>query len=77
MHSIEENNTWRLTEFPYGKKPIGLKWIFKLKNDAVRNVVKYKARLVAKGYVQKHGVDFNEIFAPVTRSEERRVGKEC
>ena len=30
-------------------------------------VVKHKACLVAKGYVQKQGVDFEEVFAPVAR----------
>jgi hypothetical protein len=30
-------------------------------------VVKHKARLIAKGYVQKQGVDFEEVFAPVAR----------
>jgi hypothetical protein len=31
--------------------------------------VKHKATLVAKGYVQKKGVDFDEVFAPVARLE--------
>ena len=73
MQSIEENNTWKLSELPPGKKTIGLKWIFKLKKDAEGKVLKHKARLVAKGYVQEHGVDFDEIFAPVTRLETVRL----
>ena len=32
-----------------------------------------KARLVAKGYVQRHGVDYDEIFAPVARLESVRL----
>ena len=44
MQSIEENNTWKLTKLPTGKKTIGLKWIFILKKDAEGNIIKYKAR---------------------------------
>jgi len=36
-------------------------------------VVKHKARLVAKGYVQKFGIDFEEVFAPVARLDTVRV----
>ena len=36
-------------------------------------VIKHKARLVAKGYVQKHGVDFDEVFAPVVRLDTIRL----
>ena len=40
-----------------------------MKRNADGSVNKFKARLVAKGYVQRHGVDFDEVFAPVTRLE--------
>lgn len=51
ISSIEENKTWRLVDLPSGHRPIGLKWVYKLKKDAQGVVVKHKARLVAKGYV--------------------------
>lgn len=35
--------------------------------------MKQKARLVAKGYVQKHDVDFEEVFAPVARLDTVRL----
>ncbi|CAA7014535.1 unnamed protein product [Microthlaspi erraticum] len=34
ISSIEKNNTWDLVELPYGAKPIGLKWVFKLKRNS-------------------------------------------
>jgi hypothetical protein len=36
-------------------------------------IVKHKARLVAKGYVQREGVDFDEVFAPVARMDSVRL----
>lgn len=73
LEAIERNNTWKLVELPSGHKPIGLKWVYKLKKNTEGDIVKYKARLVAKGYVQKQGVDFEEVFAPVTRLETVRL----
>jgi hypothetical protein len=73
MNSIEANATWRLVDLPVGHRPIGLKWVYKVKKDAAGNVVKHKARLVAKGYVQRHGVDYDEVFAPVARLESVRL----
>lgn len=52
LESIEANNTWILTNLPKGQKPIGLKWVYKVKKDAGGKIIKHKARLVAKGYVQ-------------------------
>lgn len=73
IDSIEKNETWRLTDLPAGHKAIGLKWVYKLKKDTNGDIIKHKARLVAKGYVQKQGVDYEEVFAPVTRLETVRL----
>ncbi|KAK8951630.1 hypothetical protein KSP39_PZI004097 [Platanthera zijinensis] len=73
LNSIRDNNTWEITTLPNGQKSIGLKWVFKTKRAPEGNIVKHKARLVAKGYVQRHGVDFDEVFAPVARLETVRL----
>ncbi|KAD4180218.1 hypothetical protein E3N88_28809 [Mikania micrantha] len=73
LDSIERNGTWSLVKNPPGVKPIGLKWVYKIKKDAKGDVTRYKARLVAKGYVQKRGVDYDEVFALVTRMETVRL----
>jgi hypothetical protein len=33
LESIKENKTWTLVDLPRGHRPIGVKWIFKLKRD--------------------------------------------
>lgn len=71
--SIIKNEVWSLVELPSGVKPIGLRWIFKIKRNSDGTINKYKARLVAKGYVQQHGIDFEEVFAPVARLETIRL----
>uniref|UniRef100_A0ACD5YKV7 Uncharacterized protein n=3 Tax=Avena sativa TaxID=4498 RepID=A0ACD5YKV7_AVESA len=73
MESIRSNDTWELSSLPKGHRAIGLKWVFKVKRDPARNIVKHKARLVAKGYAQRQGVDFDEVFAPVARLETVRT----
>jgi hypothetical protein len=73
LASIEENDSWTLTDLPPGHRPIGLKWVFKTKKDAAGVVVKHKARLVAKGYVQREGVDFDDVFAHVARLDSVRL----
>jgi hypothetical protein len=73
MESIEENQTWTLTELPAGHKAIGLKWVFKVKRDATGAVIKHKTWIVAKGYVHHEGVEFYEVFAPIACLESVRL----
>ncbi len=67
MRSLLENGTWELVERSKGVKPIPMKWVYKVKRDAQGNVERYKSHLVAKGFLQKQGVDFEEVYAPVSK----------
>lgn len=40
--ALTENQTWIITDLPSGKKPIGCKWIFKVKVNANGTVERYK-----------------------------------
>jgi hypothetical protein len=73
MDSIEESGTWSLVDLPPGRKPIGVKWVFKMKRDEHGTMSKHKAHLVVKGYAQRHGIDYDEVFAPVARLDSVRL----
>ncbi|GJV88835.1 gag-pol polyprotein [Tanacetum coccineum] len=57
----------------FWRKPIGNKWVYKIKRNGDDQVERYHARLVVKGYAQKKGINFNEIFSPVVRMTTVRV----
>ncbi|GJY00733.1 putative ribonuclease H-like domain-containing protein [Tanacetum coccineum] len=59
--------------FPFGKKAIGTKWVYRNKKDERGVVVRNKARLVAQGHRQEEGIDYDEVFAPVARIEAIRI----
>ena len=63
LNALETNKTGDIVPLPKGKKAIGCKWVFKIKQRADGSIERYKARLVAKGYNQKHDIDCNEIVS--------------
>ena len=69
MDSLHDHNVWDLVELPKGQKVVGSKWVFKLKRNEYGSVEKCKARLVAQGYSQEKGLNYDETFSPVVKSE--------
>ncbi|XP_021607647.1 uncharacterized mitochondrial protein AtMg00820-like [Manihot esculenta] len=67
INVLESNQTWTITPLPIGAKPIGCRWVYKVKFDADGSIERYKERLVAKGYTQRAEFDFQEIFSPVAK----------
>ncbi|KAL6318359.1 hypothetical protein AAG906_039451 [Vitis piasezkii] len=52
LQALERNNTWEMVPLPPGHKPIGCRWVYKIKYHSDGTIERYKARLVAKGYTQ-------------------------
>nr|GEV18014.1 putative ribonuclease H-like domain-containing protein [Tanacetum cinerariifolium] len=67
MEALNRNNTWVITDLPKGRKPVGCKWIYKIKYKSNGEVERYQVRLVAKGCSQKEGLYYEETFSPIVK----------
>nr|GEV94808.1 zinc finger, CCHC-type [Tanacetum cinerariifolium] len=56
-----------LVDLPPGYKPLGCKWIFKIKLTVDGTIEKFKARLVIQGFKQKSGIEYFYTYALVVR----------
>ncbi|GJU14718.1 ribonuclease H-like domain-containing protein [Tanacetum coccineum] len=67
IEALNRNNTWSICVLPLIRKPIGCKWLFKIKYKASGDIKWYKARHVAKGFSQREGFDYEETFSLVVK----------
>nr|GEW79161.1 retrovirus-related Pol polyprotein from transposon TNT 1-94 [Tanacetum cinerariifolium] len=74
LASFKKNKTWDLVTLPKGVKPVGCKWVLKIK-EGIPSVepARFKARLLAKGFLQKEGIDYHKVFSPVVKHKTIRV----
>ena len=73
MSSLTAHGTWLLTHPVPSKKVLTARWIFTKKLSPTGKVERYKARFVAKGFMQRPGLEFSDVFAPVTSKATLRV----
>ncbi|GKE92368.1 ribonuclease H-like domain-containing protein [Tanacetum coccineum] len=67
MEALNRNGTWIITDLRIGRKPIGSKWVFKVKYQSSGEVERFKVRLAAKGFNQKDEIDYEETFSPMVK----------
>ena len=70
------DEVWNLVKLPEDRQTVSSKWVFKVKVSPDGSSERYKARLVAQGYSQKYGLDYDETFSPVVRTESVRTSQQ-
>ncbi|GKB35978.1 putative ribonuclease H-like domain-containing protein [Tanacetum coccineum] len=71
--AVQVTTCLTLVDLPNGKRANGTKWVYRNKKDERGIIIKNKARLVAQGYTQEEEIDYDEVFAPIARTEAIRL----
>ena len=67
IKSLFDNDTFEIQPREHWMRPIGLKYVFKIKYAMDGSISRFKTRITALGNLQRQGIDFTEVFAPVSK----------
>jgi hypothetical protein len=66
IDSLDANDTYELVPLPPGKKTVGGRWVYSIKDGPDGSQI-FKARFVAKGFTQVKDVDYFDTFSPTVK----------
>ncbi|CAI7862846.1 unnamed protein product [Closterium sp. NIES-54] len=68
IKALESRDTWMLVDRAAikGRRNLYGKWVFRVKTAVDGTIERFKARWVVRGYDHRHGIDFDQTFAPVS-----------
>ncbi|CAI7889664.1 unnamed protein product [Closterium sp. NIES-53] len=68
IKALESRNTWVLVDRAAvkGRRILSSKWVFRVKTASDGTIEQFKARWVVHGYEQRHEIDFDQTFAPLS-----------
>jgi len=67
IQALMSNNTWEYVNLPPEKEAISSKWVYKVKLHSDGSLERLKAQLVIRGFIQRYGIDYQEVFSPVVK----------
>ena len=73
IDSLRAHGTWVLTPLPPKQRVLSGTWLFTMKIGLTGVVESYKARFVVKGFLQRPGIYFSEVYAPVSSKAGLRI----
>ena len=72
MKSMEDNHVFTVVPLPEGKKVVGSRWVYSIKDNPDGNIL-HKARFVAKGFSQVEGSDYTDTYSPTAKMSTVRI----
>eukprot|EP00798_Chlamydomonas_sp_ICE-L_P028231 gene28231-biopygen32190 len=72
MASLHAHGTWVLTPQPPRQRILSGRWLF-VKKRGADGSLRFKARFVVRGFLQRPGLDYHDVYAPVSSKAGLRV----